>query len=319
MARYTFKIVDVAKISKKMPWNYRYRLQDAALKASVARSGVLMPLIVTGGESSSLISGYRRLAAARECGLREVPALEAGALSFRDAFILNLVSNWRQGCSEMDRAKAIALATRELAFSDADLRDLVMPLLGLSADGTVLELYRKVHDFPPALKDFFEDGVMPFRGAAYLVQLSKANQEFFAAETGKQVKFTSSQLLQTGEWLVDLVRGTGKDLETLFREHKLTESLHRPGMDPRTRADKLFERIKKLRFPGHTVYLEAFDERVAPILREAGNLRVRPVDGFEERGFEILARMKTPADLDVLLKKLSQERSALNSLFDVML
>ena len=319
MARYSLKEIKVAKISKKMPSCYRYRLPDAALQASVQRSGILMPLIVTGGETPAVIVGHKRFIAARESGLCEVPVLEAGTLSFQDAFILNLVSNWRQGCSEMDRAKAVALATAELAFKEADVLERILPLLGLPPERAVLELYRKTHDLVPSLKDLIEDGELPFRGVTFLMNLSKADQECFAKEVGKRAKLTSSQLLQAGEWLAEWVKLTGKELKDLFREKKIAEVLGHTGMDPRTKADKFFEGIKRLRFPRFMASLETFEERSRPILRDVKNFRLRPVEGFEERGFEIQAKIKAPADLEVLLKKLSEERSALNSLFDVML
>jgi len=319
MARYSLRELEVAKISKKMPSCYRYRLQDSALSNSVKKSGILMPLIVTGGGHPVVIAGHKRFIAACESGLREVAVLEAGRLSFQDAFILNLVSNWRQGCSEMDRAQAVSLATGELAFKEADVLEMIMPLLGLPPERDVLELYRKTHDLTSSLKDLFDDGELPFRGVTFFVKLSRADQEYFAKEVGKCAKLTSSQLLQTGEWLADLVKSTGKDLKRLFHENKISEVLDHTGMDPRTKADKFFDRIKKLRFPGYQDYLEKFESRTRPVLREAKNLRLLPVEGFEERGFEIQARIKAPADLDALLKKLSKERSSLNSLFDVML
>lgn len=319
MDRIASQILSLATISKRTPWNYRYRLQDTGLMASIKKSGVLMPLLVKAGERPLLVAGHRRFAAARALGLKKVPVLLVGNLSPRDAFILNLVSNWRQACSEMDRVHALALAIGKLSFNESDVRELVMPFLGLPGDRALLGLYQKAHLFPDALKDLFEDGAIPFRGVAVFAQFPKAGQEYFAKEAGKRVRFTSSQILQSGEWLADLVKATGKDLETLFREHKLSEGLDRPGMDPRTKADKLFGRIKALRFPGYTAYLEAFEERTGPVLRGTKDLRIAPIEGFEEPGFEVQARVKTPADLDRLLAKLSRERSALNSLFDVVL
>ncbi|MBU9888497.1 MAG: ParB/RepB/Spo0J family partition protein [Candidatus Omnitrophica bacterium] len=318
MARYAFRVLSVSKISKRMPWNYRYRLEDAFLKVSVQRAGVLTPLIVTGGARPALIAGHRRFIAARANGSREVPVFLAGSIEPRDAFILNLVSNWRQSCSVMDRVLAIALAER-LGFSEEELREFVMPLLGLTGDLAVLELYRKARLFPRSLSDLFEDGAIPFRGALPLSRLSLADQAYFADEAVRGVKFTSSQVLQAAEWLVDVVKVTGKDLGSIFREHRLMEGLERPGMDLRTKADKLFGRIKWIRFPAYEDHLKTFEDRSGLIVRGAKNLSIRPADGFEERGFDIQARVRTPEDLDLLLDKLLKERSALNSLFEFML
>ena len=81
----------------------------------------------------------------------------------------------------------------------------------------------------------------------------------------------------------------------------------------------MFAAIKRLRSPGYSRYIEAFEERRAGILRDAKELRLEPVQGFEEPGFELHARVKTPGELDRLLRKLSEKRAALNSLFEIVL
>jgi len=96
--------------------------------------------------------------------LKEVPVLVAEKMKPKDVFLLNLVSNWKQGCSDMDRARALGLASQEFHFKEHEILSVVMPLLGLVSDKAVLEFYRRSDRFPASFKDLIEDGKMPFRG-----------------------------------------------------------------------------------------------------------------------------------------------------------
>lgn len=319
MACYGFKTLKISGISKAATYCFRYRLRDDALKASLRRSGILMPVIVTNAECPVVIAGHKRLCAAQTLKLKEVPALIAEKMTPRDAFLLNLVSNWKQGCSDMDRARALGMAARDFHFKEDEILSAVMPLLGLPGDKAVLEFYRKADQFPPSFKDLVEDGQLPLRGVLPFLKFSKDDQDYFAKYIGTQIKLTSSQLLQTGEWLSDLMKGTGKDLRGFCMERKVLAKMDLPGMDMRTKADLFFSRIKRLRFPGYSLYLEAFEKRRSEILRDAKEFRLEPVQGFEEPGFELHTRVKTSAELDRLLQTLSLKRSSLNSLFEIAL
>lgn len=319
MACYGFKTLKISGISTAETYCFRYRLRDDALKASLRRSGILVPVIVTHADCPVVIAGYKRLYAAQTLKLKEVPALIAKKMKPRDAFLLNVVSNWKQGYSDMDRARALGMAVRDFHFKEDEILSAVMPLLGLPGDKTVLEFYRKADQFPPSFKDLVEDGRFPLRGVLPFLKFSKDDQDYFAKQIGSQIKLTSSQLLQAGEWLLDLMKGTGKDLRRLCKERKVLAKMNLSGMDMRTKADLFFSRVKRLRFPGYSLYLEEFEKRRSEVLRDAKELRLEPVQGFEEPGFELHTRVKTSADLDRLLQTLSFKRSSLNSLFEIAL
>lgn len=313
------KILKVSGISKEMPYCFRYRLRDDALMASLRRSGILVPVIVTGAERPVVIAGHKRLFAARILKMKEIPGIVVGKMKLKDAFFLNLISNWKQICPEMDRAQALWMAGRDFRFNEREILSLLMPLLGIPGDKSLLEFYRKAVQFPTAFKDLVEDGQLPLRGVLSFMKFPGDDLEYFARKIGAKVKLTSSQLFQSGEWLSDLIKGTGKSLRELCKEHGVLGELALRGMDPRTKADRFFSRIKRLRFPGYSHYLDGFEERRAEILRDAPEFRLESVQGFEEPGFELRARVKTSVELDRLLRSLSAKRSSLNSLFEIAL
>ena len=274
----------VTEIAVHVPYCYRYRLVDPILQASIKRSGILMPILVTVGDRPTVIAGHKRLHAARALKLKTVPVAVVMKMAPREAFLLNLVSNWKQGYSEIDRARAIGMAIDEIGFSEADTIRLILPLLGLPEDKVSLGIYQKIWQCPAALKDLVEDGRLPLRGITFLLKLSKRDQVCFAKKICEKAALTSSQLLQIGEWLADLMKGAGKDLDALLAEHKILDGLNVRGMDSRTKADRLFAAVKRLRFPGYSRYLEAFEEERDGILRDAKEFRLEPVQGFEEPG-----------------------------------
>jgi len=312
-------VMAVREIRREGPFCYRYRLEDAELLKSVQALGVLTPVIVTHAGRPAVIAGHKRLRVARILKLKELPVLVAEKMEPKDAFLLNLVSNWKQGCSDMDRVRAIGLAFREFHFREHEILSVVMPLLGLVSDKTVLGFYRKSDQFPASFKEFVEDGKLPLRGVLPFLKFSGNDQDYFAKNIGAKMRLTSSQLLQAGEWLSDIMKGTGKCLREICQDHKVLEKLNARGMDPRTKADRFFARVKRLRFPGYSLYLEAFEERRSDILHDTKDLRLEPIQGFEEHGFELHARVKTPGELDLLLRNLSLKRSSLNSLFEIAL
>ena len=309
----------ISSLSCDGAYGYRYRLTDPLLQSAIRRHGILTPIIVSEDVRPVVIAGHKRLHAAKALKMKDVPVIVAKHVTPRDAFLLNLVSNWKQPCSEMDRVKALGRAERDFGFKERELLSEVMPLLGLPEDKATLELYLKFDRMPVSIKDLIDVGGVALRGAAFLLKFSQKDQEYFAAKIGSQVKLTSSQWLQTGEWLSDMMKRTGKSLVDFCRQSKVLEGLHVPGMDARTKADKFFACLKRLRSPNYSNFRERFEAKTSALLRDTKALRLEPVQGFEEPGFELHARVRTPGELDLLLQRIAEKRSALNSLFEIML
>ena len=320
MACYASGILKISEISKGMPYCFRYRLQDNVLNASAKRHGILVPIIVMGGEKFPVvIAGHRRFYAAQVLRMQKIPALITKKMGPKEAFLLNLVSNWKQGYSDMDRAKALEMTVQKFHFKENEILSIVMPLLGLPSDNIMLKFYRKVSQLQISFKDLIENGQLPFRGISPFLGFSKNDQDYFAKNIGANVKLTSSQLLQAGEWLSDIIRRTGKCFREFCREHKILAKLDKRGMDPRMKADRFFADVKRLRFPGYSLRIEEFEAKRSDILQNSKEFRLEPVPGFEEPGFELHARVRTSRELDQLLLTISQKRSLLNSLFEIVL
>lgn len=130
-----YKTVDPAGLDLGAEASFRFRWAlpgeegcsgpDEALVSSIGKIGIVSPPILIGtGDSYEIVSGFRRIAAAREAGLEQVPALVIEAQDNGPAGALPLwleSSLHGQALSEMERltfaAKALALAGDRLTDS----------------------------------------------------------------------------------------------------------------------------------------------------------------------------------------------------------
>lgn len=81
----------------------------AGLAASIRRVGIIEPLIVRRQDSGFLlVSGHRRLQAAKEVGLTTVPCIEWGGSSVQDSEVVFAENFFRRNLSPVEQAGAIA-------------------------------------------------------------------------------------------------------------------------------------------------------------------------------------------------------------------
>ena len=318
MASYVFKLIRPDEISRDFPYRLRYRLEDPALARSVAKRGVLHP-ILTAGPERTVVSGHRRFQAACDLGLKEIGTFEIqGPVSGEDLFILALLSNWNQGWSDLDRALAVRRAV-ETYRMDETLLEEVLPALGLTPQRHVADEYLQVARLHPFLLELIADGRLVFRGAKILTRFSAADQETFGRSVALKAAFSANQLLQVGEWLQDLLKLEKTDLKTYVETHGLETILDHPVQDRRAKADRLHAALRALRFPRIAGQEKKFSAFSRELREESGDLTVEAPAFFEGEGFILKARVRKPESLERVLEILSRRRNSLNSLFEIML
>ena len=320
MAFNNFKIIKLSRVFCDDAFCYRHVIQDPILKNSICRCGIQIQIIVRiKNGRCQIVAGHRRVAAARALKRKEIPVFEVNEkTSSGSAWLLNLISNWRQETSDMDRARALAKTVRKFKFSVSEARDSVMPLLGLPSDTRLLELYVKADSLPQDIKDLFEEKKIPFRACGTILRFSGKDRDVFAKEIGKKMQLTTSQFVQAADWLADVTRRDGKTLAAVLRAEPFKRILGHRKMDPRTRAGHFFDAVKRARFPRYEGSLEKFGKARTALLKKVPGLGIDPAAGFEEQGIDLRARLKTSRDLERVLAKLSANQTAVHDLFEVL-
>ena len=130
---------------------------------------------------------------------------------------------------------------------------------------------------------------------------------------------TTSQLLQAGEWFYDLTKERGAGLGGYLKENQLDRILTHAQWDPRQKANKLLEALRKLRFPRWTQCEAKFESATSEICSPESHLKIEASASFEGEGFSLHAKLKDPEALEKFVSSLKDKRHLLNSLFDIML
>jgi ParB family transcriptional regulator, chromosome partitioning protein len=164
--------IDQIEANREQP---RADLGDLSqLIASVRAKGILEPLLVRAigeGGSYQLIAGERRLHAAREAGLVEVPCIEL-SVSDQEAIELALIENLqRQDLTAFEEADGYRTLTEKYAYT----HEQVAQAVGKSRS-TVTETL-KLLEIPPALRDLCRHADITAKSLLLLIARAATVQE----------------------------------------------------------------------------------------------------------------------------------------------
>lgn len=115
------------------------------LTESIRAKGVLQPILLQRIEEKNVVvAGERRLRAAKQAGLRTIPAM----FVLGDVAELSLIENLqREDLNPIEEAEALARLVEERGYKDIDL----VPIIG-KAKSTISEI-KKLNQLPESIKD----------------------------------------------------------------------------------------------------------------------------------------------------------------------
>ncbi|MDE0206187.1 MAG: ParB N-terminal domain-containing protein, partial [Candidatus Tectomicrobia bacterium] len=180
----TFCHVPVADIAvDDQPFLVTYRPQMQRLADSVARVGVLVPLHLWRPQTTAplqLVTGSKRLCAARQAGLATVPALvhEAGELTKEQGFLLAVHDNL--GCrsfNAVEKARVLRRLRVDFQYRDEPLMKEFCPLLDLPPRAATLEAYCSLATLDEALQAATVEHALPVDVALWVGALDTADRQ----------------------------------------------------------------------------------------------------------------------------------------------
>ena len=188
-----------------------YEQTISELAKSIKEQGVLSPIIVRPrGDKYEIIAGERRHKAAREAGLKEIPAL-IRKVSNGEARIISLIENiQREDLNDIDRASALKELKNSLNLSWIE----VGKRLGLSRN-RVLELVSLL-DLPEEVKeDIRQKKLTAKHGRALRLLLNQAEVLHDSYNFIKEKNLKSNESLE----LVKAIKGTpGRTIEEAYKQ-----------------------------------------------------------------------------------------------------
>lgn len=229
---------------------FRFTLNkaDRRLVRSVGEIGMLQPVIVIPRQNCLvLIDGWRRVEAARSCGLEKLPAMEmAEKTENLAAFVMAFFGNYGQRPFSLAE-KALAIRKfYEFRLSPVEIIERILPLLDLPPEHRILDLMLEVsaleekflkiihrRDWKPVTAELFL-GFPPAERAWLLLLIEK---------------LTHNQQREVIENFYSLKRKTGKSLEDLAREERLAGPTKRLLRGEVSAADLLLSTLREENSP----------------------------------------------------------------------
>ena len=160
----------------------RHRFDDeglAELSRSIAKTGILQPILVTKeGERYRILAGERRVRAARLAGLADVPVVVREGVTDRDHLLLALIENvQRRDLTVLEEAEAYRHLREDFGLTQEDVAERV------GKDRATVANALRLLKLPAAVREALESGALTAGHARALLALpSAADQESLAKE-----------------------------------------------------------------------------------------------------------------------------------------
>jgi hypothetical protein len=320
MAHYVFRIIPLNILSSQFPYACRYGFEDPALEKSIAHHGVMHHPLIAPGTPGEVISGHKRIFAAKRANIKEIEVMELqSALTKEESFMLAILSNWNQNMPELDRAWTIAKASRIFNFSKEMILEEIFPALGISEDKGFYDEALEIMSLHKSILDGIATGLVPFRGAKSLSRFSKPDQEAFAAQVISQASLTTNQLMKVCEWLFDLLKMANQNLEGYVAAQPALKGILQGKSDRKAKGEQVFACLRSLRFPSLEGKTREFTALSNQLQENKSGISVDVPLCFETEGFTVRAKIKDAKDLERLSEVLEKKRKVLNSLLDIVL
>ena len=269
-----------------MQFSISYPLSEEKLLASIGKVGIIEPVLLLWGQRRlRIVSGFKRLEAARELGLKEVPAVVNETWSEQEALLRAIHSNAGRALNTVERANALEKMALQ-GFSSSEM-DEAMALMSMPSGPHVLALHRLIADAEKLVKDFIVARNLSLKSIEYLFRFEPGERKLIIT-TFASMHITESQIRETLEMLLLLKIKVG-GLESGFLKN---------ATDPQALRVELKQKIH----PGLT-FLE---ENLAKIKKAAAlppgiDIRVDPF--FEKEYIDIVIRTKENAEAQNLIDK----------------
>lgn len=271
-----------------MRFRISYPSVEKTLFSSIEKLGIIEPVILSeGGPPYIIVTGFRRIEAARKLNLKEIPAIIM-KLSRQEALLASVHTNMHRGLNIIEKAHAIEKMFR-MDAPKADIYEL-MAMLSLGTHERVLADLLSIAGAEDSLKRFIIEHTLSMKNIEYMLRFEKDERKMIM-KTLAPVRFTEGYLREILEML-HLIR---------IRKGRFTMKLLKdPG-----NAQELRTRLKKLVHPKLLSLEKRFEEiKKAAALPPTLDIRVDPF--FEKEYIDITIRTKDEKESEKLLEKLNE-------------
>jgi hypothetical protein len=264
-----------------------YPAHDAMLLLSIGKVGIIQPVVLLEGPPFSVVTGFKRIEAAKKLGMKEVPAVTT-KLSEKEGLLFAIHDNAHMGLNIIEKAHSLEKMV-SMGFPESEIYE-VMALLSLGPHEKVLAHFLSISRAEEPLKHFIIEHSLSMKNIEYMLLFEREERKkIITALT--PTRLTESYLREILEMLHLVKIKKGRFNSTVLKNagnaHELRTRLKRITHPRLSSLEKKLEKIRKT-----SAMPPALDIRVDPF--------------FEKEYIDITIRAKSEKETKELLKKLDE-------------
>jgi ParB/RepB/Spo0J family partition protein len=264
-----------------------YPPADERLLSSIRKVGIIEPVVLVENHPFSIMTGFRRIEAARKLGLKEVPAVTVKR-GEKEGLLFAIHDNLHRGLNIVEKAHALE-KTVSMGFLESEIYE-VMMLFSLGPHEKVLAHFLSIARAEEPLKQFIVGHTLSMKNIEYLLWFEKKERKKIMTALGA-TRLTDSYLREILEML---------HLMKIKKDGFVSGVLKYAG-----NAQELRARLKKITHPKLTSLEKKLEEiRKTLALPPALDIRVDPF--FEKEYIDIIIRSRSEEETRELLGKLDE-------------
>lgn len=284
------------------------------LTESIRRAGVLTPLLVLGeNDTYRLFDGHRRLQAARETSLPQVPVAILATKPPLELFSLWIES---QRAHRLLNPFEIAALVQDGPAVFRIPREQFLSLLAKETQRlspSLLPSLPKILSLPERLK---REAVQRNYGAPFLVKIVKTFPSELLAEISQileTISLSENQMDQLLSWLDEIAKRDRLTPSKVVKRDPLPFILKHPKMPTAKKRDAFLKAVLMMRFPQRAKFDTAIRE-IRQKIETTGNLRLLPPPELAGDRFELRVAFRDVNELETSLRRIAAFHKEIDSL-----
>ncbi len=260
---------------------------DELLLSSIKKVGIIQPVVLLDGHPFTVVTGFKRIEAAKKLGLKEVPAVTV-MLSEKEALLFAIHDNLHRGLNMIEKAHALKKMV-SMGFPESEIHE-VMVLFSLGPHEKVLAHFLAIARAEEPLKHFIFANALSMKNIEYMLWFEKVERKKIMTALAS-TRLTESYLREIFEMLHLMKIKKGRFVNGILKYAG--------------NAQELRTRLKKITHPRLSSLEKKLEEiRKASALPPALDIRVDPF--FEKEYIDITIRARSEEKTRELLEKLGE-------------
>jgi len=230
---------------------------------SIGRVGVLNPPLVDRENGKTrIVAGYRRIAALTAMGAREIICMDlsGSGLAASEKLLLNLYDNIAtRPLNGVE--KGMALERLSAYFSEQEILERYMPLLGLPAHLPILATYLRIGELDDEIKASFGSGDLSLQTVRSLAEMDSATRAAFSGWF-KKLQFNFNQQIQFIEYINEISSITNELPEEVLSSPALLAILEDQAANGPQKVKSVIDTLRAMRLPRVVDAEKGFQKKV---------------------------------------------------------